>query len=138
LCNSGGKGRNIGVFSLNATGRSRPADYSFLDPYQIPALWILEKIYTNRYGHNFNVHPLYESYIQREVDMIRYNNLAEAEVASHMPHMALAGPEVALVRAAQSARGMDTCFKTAKRLTCRDYNCEWRGECCRLMAAWLR
>lgn len=42
------------------------------------------------------------------------------------------------VRSIQIERGQDPCFMTSKRLTCKDQQCEWRSECCRLVAVWKR
>ena len=70
--------------------------------------------------------------------MVRYDNLAETAMACGVPRAALMGSEVALVRAVQTAQGVDACFRSEKRLTCRELNCEWRGECCRLVAVWRR
>ena len=45
---------------------------------------------------------------------------------------------IALVRSIQQERGTDACFLTEKRLSCQDTGCEWRKECCRLVAVWRR
>ena len=45
---------------------------------------------------------------------------------------------VALIRSMQIERCSEACFLTDKRLFCQDRNCEWRKECCRLIAVWRR
>jgi hypothetical protein len=42
-----------------------------------------------------------------------------------------------LVRAIQRQRGEDPCFATDKRYTCNNF-CEWRADCVKLRAVWLR
>lgn len=48
------------------------------------------------------------------------------------------GSETALVRAIQASSGEEPCFRTDRRLLCRDVECLWRRECRRLVAAWKR
>jgi len=42
-----------------------------------------------------------------------------------------------LIRAIQKQRGQEQCFLTDKRYTC-DEVCEWRENCQKLRAVWLR
>jgi len=70
--------------------------------------------------------------------MYRYDNLAVTARACGVPRAALMGPEVTLVRAVQTARGTNACFRTDSRLSCRELGCEWRSECCRPVAVWRR
>jgi len=42
-----------------------------------------------------------------------------------------------LIRAIQKQRGQEPCFLTDKRYTC-DEVCEWRENCQKLRAVWLR
>ncbi len=42
-----------------------------------------------------------------------------------------------IIRAIQSAGGREPCFLTDNRYTCREA-CEWREDCTRLTAEWLR
>jgi hypothetical protein len=44
----------------------------------------------------------------------------------------------AMIRSVQTERGAEACFMTDKRLSCPDLGCEWRRECCRLVAVWRR
>ncbi len=55
-----------------------------------------------------------------------------------VPRAAFLGSEVALVRAIQTARGEHACFRSEHRLTCTNERCEWRRECRRLVAEWMR
>jgi hypothetical protein len=34
--------------------------------------------------------------------------------------------------------GTPYCFLTEERLLCKRINCEWRSQCCRLIAEWRR
>ena len=45
---------------------------------------------------------------------------------------------IARVRSIQMEQGGTACFLTDQRLFCDDHGCEWRKECCRLVAAWKR
>jgi len=45
--------------------------------------------------------------------------------------------EPQLIRAIQRAQGMEDCFRTDRRYTCKNLACPWRGECMRLVARWL-
>ena len=45
---------------------------------------------------------------------------------------------IVLIRSMQFERGSEACFLTDKRLSCQDTGCEWRKECCRLVAVWRR
>lgn len=42
-----------------------------------------------------------------------------------------------IIRAFQKQRGEVPCFSTDKRYTCND-SCEWRSDCLKLRAVWLR
>lgn len=42
------------------------------------------------------------------------------------------------IRRQQEASGGIACFQTDLRLLCRNERCEWRRECRRLVAEWLR
>ncbi|MCC7414328.1 MAG: hypothetical protein IT495_22125 [Gammaproteobacteria bacterium] len=48
------------------------------------------------------------------------------------------GSEADIVRAIQRARGEETCFRTERRLSCGRVHCEWRHDCRRLVAEWMR
>lgn len=43
-----------------------------------------------------------------------------------------------LVRAIQRRLGQPACFATDGRYTCTDYQCEWRADCLKPIAVWLR
>lgn len=43
-----------------------------------------------------------------------------------------------LVRAIQKVRGEEPCFLTDKRYACKNEECEWRENCRKLVAVWLR
>ncbi len=55
-----------------------------------------------------------------------------------VPDAGLTGSAVAKVHRLQVARGGEACFRTEKRWTCDESDCEWRRECRRLMAEWMR
>ena len=42
------------------------------------------------------------------------------------------------IRSIQKEQGGEACFLTDARLVCSNYGCEWRKECCRLIAIWKR
>lgn len=42
------------------------------------------------------------------------------------------------IRSIQKEQGGEACFLTDERLFCSNYGCEWRKECCRLIAVWKR
>jgi hypothetical protein len=42
-----------------------------------------------------------------------------------------------LIRAIQKHRGEEACFLTDKRYSC-DADCEWKNDCQKLRAVWLR
>lgn len=46
--------------------------------------------------------------------------------------------EQTLVRSIQAAQGHPECFQTDLRYLCKDQNCEWKRECKKLIAEWLR
>ncbi len=39
---------------------------------------------------------------------------------------------------ASTLREKEHCFMTGERLLCKDIDCEWREQCCKLVAAWRR
>ena len=43
-----------------------------------------------------------------------------------------------LIQAIQEAEGRKTCFRSEDRFLCRNFDCEWRGDCQKLTAAWRR
>ena len=45
---------------------------------------------------------------------------------------------ITLIRTMQTERRTEACFLTDKRLFCQDRECEWRKQCCRLVAVWWR
>lgn len=69
---------------------------------------------------------------------MQWNNLAELALSENVSTTTVMGSEVALVHAVQSARGEEPCYLTEKRLLCSFNRCEWRSDCCRLIAAWKR
>ena len=66
------------------------------------------------------------------------NNLAEIALNENISKLAVMGTEKSRIRAIQAARGEEPCFMSEKRLVCKIEDCEWRGECRRLIAAWKR
>ena len=46
--------------------------------------------------------------------------------------------EINEVRAIQMQRGEKPCFMTAERLICKNFECEWRRDCRKLVAVWKR
>lgn len=42
------------------------------------------------------------------------------------------------VRSIQAAKGHRPCFQSDHRYHCREYHCEWRSECLKLVAEWMR
>jgi hypothetical protein len=69
---------------------------------------------------------------------MRKDNLAVVAKMHGVPRTALMGSDVTLVRAIQKARGIDPCFRSEKRLNCREKGCEYRADCQRLVAEWRR
>lgn len=65
-------------------------------------------------------------------------NLAKKAIDQGVSRSALMGTDTAMVRALQTARGDESCFRSERRLTCREFSCEWREDCCRLVAIWQR
>lgn len=63
---------------------------------------------------------------------------AVAPQPSWMPPHPTMTSRTAAVRARQIAGGDEPCFMTQKRLLCARVDCEWRGQCRRLIAAWKR
>lgn len=47
-------------------------------------------------------------------------------------------PKRILVRGIQRRLGKPACFATDERYACTDYQCEWRVDCIKLIAEWLR
>ncbi|HEX5338889.1 MAG TPA: hypothetical protein VFW53_10680 [Gallionella sp.] len=43
-----------------------------------------------------------------------------------------------LIRNIQAMRGDESCYSTDKRYTCKEQECEWRRDCVKLRAVWLR
>ena len=43
-----------------------------------------------------------------------------------------------LIQAIQRAEGHAACFLDEDRFLCQESDCEWRGECLKLTAAWRR
>jgi hypothetical protein len=37
-----------------------------------------------------------------------------------------------------ASREKEHCFMTEERLLCKDIHCEWREQCCKLVATWRR
>lgn len=70
--------------------------------------------------------------------MLELSALAARARRAGVPGAGLTGSQVALVHALQTARGEETCFRTEKRWSCTEPDCEWRRECRRLMAEWMR
>lgn len=56
------------------------------------------------------------------------NNFSETQRSDH--------PRV--IRQQQQQAGQEPCFATDKRHGCRNYKCQLRVECVKLIAAWLR
>ena len=73
-----------------------------------------------------------------EITVARQENLAKKAIAHGVPRAAIMGSDVGLVRAIQTAAGKEACFRSERRLTCRKFGCEWREDCCRLVAVWQR
>jgi len=69
---------------------------------------------------------------------MRDNNLVLEAKMHGVSRTALMGSDVTLVRAIQKARGMAPCFRSDKRLCCREKACEYRADCQRLVAEWRR
>lgn len=65
-------------------------------------------------------------------------HLADLARIENVPGSTLMGSAVASIRAIQSARGNEPCFMAEKRLLCHFDDCEWRRECRRLVAVWMR
>ena len=53
-------------------------------------------------------------------------------------HLPMDAPAPRLIRAIQRRRGQAACFGNDERFTCTDYACEWRAECLKPIAEWLR
>jgi len=42
------------------------------------------------------------------------------------------------VRSIQVAKGHRPCFQSDRKYHCKEYDCEWRSECMKLVAEWMR
>ncbi len=42
------------------------------------------------------------------------------------------------VRSIQVAKGHQPCFQSDQKYLCREFDCEWRRECLKLVAEWMR
>jgi hypothetical protein len=69
---------------------------------------------------------------------MQLNKLAPGWAVAEVTGADRAQSRVVMVRALQKERGAEACFLTEKRLFCQDADCEWRKECCRLVAVWRR
>ena len=66
----------------------------------------------------------------------------EGRLQGHADRMDLDGygrcsPHPSTIRAIQRQRGLEPCFSTDKRYSCMK-QCEWRKDCMKLRAVWLR
>ncbi len=43
-----------------------------------------------------------------------------------------------LLRSIQVAKGHRPCFQSEQKYTCTEFDCEWRSECLKLVAEWMR
>lgn len=50
----------------------------------------------------------------------------------------LYAPVPRIIRAIQRRRGEAACFGNDERFACTDHDCEWRAECLKPIAEWLR
>ena len=50
----------------------------------------------------------------------------------------LRGSKKGVIQAIQHAQGQSSCFLSDERFSCARRDCEWRGECLKLTAAWRR
>jgi hypothetical protein len=64
----------------------------------------------------------FQAYIAETPVKFYYNSLSRTSV----------------IRKIQTARGLDPCYLTEKRLLCGETTCEWRKGCRRLVAVWKR
>jgi hypothetical protein len=46
--------------------------------------------------------------------------------------------EQEFVHSIQVATGHRPCFQSEHKYHCKDYDCEWRSECMKLVAEWMR
>jgi hypothetical protein len=67
---------------------------------------------------------------------IRIQELRELLDDREMTQQRGSTSEKLLVRAIQRQRGLEPCFATDKRYTCRE-ECEWCASCQKLKAVWL-
>ncbi|HFD10865.1 MAG TPA: hypothetical protein ENJ32_00110 [Crenotrichaceae bacterium] len=42
------------------------------------------------------------------------------------------------VRSIQIAKGHQPCFQSDQKYQCKEYDCEWRSECMKPVAVWMR
>jgi hypothetical protein len=47
-------------------------------------------------------------------------------------------PTVRLLKSAQKKPGERPCFRSEARLSCSEWDCDLREDCCRLVAEWRR
>ncbi len=66
--------------------------------------------------------------------MSAHNN----RVVCNDPSEPLRGDRPGTIRQQQHLAEHEPCFATDKRYSCREYKCLWRGDCVKLIAAWLR
>ena len=64
-------------------------------------------------------------------------SLKDQAVSLGLDPRIVSGPTKTLIRNIQQAQGHEPCFMTDKWLDCEEI-CEYRRECRRLTAAWLR
>lgn len=55
-----------------------------------------------------------------------------------VPESRIDEPYDRLVRTIQQSQGNEPCFMTDQRFVCRNFDCQWRAECVRLVASWQR
>jgi hypothetical protein len=46
--------------------------------------------------------------------------------------------DITSIREIQISQGSKPCFMTVERLFCKKIDCEWRGDCPKLIAVWKR
>lgn len=69
--------------------------------------------------------------------MAKMGALQQAQDTIGLTENILTSKEVKRVRAIQLEQGKEVCFATDKRYECAEM-CEWRQNCRKLKAAWLR
>jgi len=65
------------------------------------------------------------------------SELQQLAIQMGLPEYRHSSSQTMLVRAIQMGRGESPCFSTDHRYTC-TAPCEWRSECIKLRAVWLR